>query len=118
MKFIEEHDAVTIQDKTATNAIADLLQVEPHEVEKALCSRVVAARGDVVVKGHNTQEALHGKDAFAKVSSYNIFDRSNLKTKTSCYYWLCIWLNEKKIVQAVVRFPNTIGVMSFVICHL
>ena len=68
MKFVEKGvEQVGIEDRTASTAIAGLLQVDADDVEKALCSRVVAARGDVVVKGHNISEAMNGRDAFAKV---------------------------------------------------
>ena len=47
--------------------IAELLDVDAEDAQKALCARVVAARGEVMQKNHTTQEAVHGRDAFAKV---------------------------------------------------
>jgi len=37
------------------------------ELERALCSRVVAAKGEVVEKGHTVEQAQYGRDALAKV---------------------------------------------------
>ena len=41
--------------------------MNPGETEKVLCSRVVAAARDFVEKGHNVEQAIHGRDAFSKV---------------------------------------------------
>ena len=51
----------------ALRSVASLLEVDERETEKALCSRVVAARGEVMQKGHNLQQAQYGKDSFSKV---------------------------------------------------
>ena len=67
MEFVEENDGAKIKDDSSTRAIADLLQVDAVEVEKTLCSRIVAARGDVINKVHTVSEAVIGRDAFAKV---------------------------------------------------
>ena len=42
------------------------------ELEKALCSRVVAAKGEVVEKGHTVEQAKYGRDALAKVLQHII----------------------------------------------
>ena len=47
--------------------IGGLLGVDREEVEKSLCGRVVAAKGEVMEKQHSVEEALNGRDAFAKV---------------------------------------------------
>ena len=44
-----------------------LCAVCPGELERALCSRVVAAKGEVVEKGHTVEQAQYGRDALAKV---------------------------------------------------
>jgi len=38
------------------------------ELDRALCSRVVAAKGEVVEKGHTVEQAQFGRDALAKAS--------------------------------------------------
>ena len=58
-----------VKDMGALRSVASLLEVDEREAEKALCSRVVAARGEVMQKGHNLQQAQYGKDAFSKVRS-------------------------------------------------
>ena len=47
--------------------VSELLEVKQAEVEKALCHRVIAARGEVMEKGHTVSEAVFGRDALAKV---------------------------------------------------
>ena len=37
------------------------------DCNKALCYRIVAARGEVMEKGHNQDGATYGRDALAKV---------------------------------------------------
>jgi myosin-1 len=56
-----------VADKEALRLTAGLLDVDPTALGAALCSRVVAARGDVVSKQHNVNDALFGRDALAKV---------------------------------------------------
>ena len=51
--------------------LASLLSVDENELSRALCLRVIAARGELMEKSHTVPEALYGRDAFAKVS----FDR-------------------------------------------
>ena len=52
---------------------AMLLSVSKADLERALTHRVVAARGDVVEKGHTVEHAEYAKDAFAKVGHQEIF---------------------------------------------
>ena len=51
-----------------TSAIAKLLSVTKDDLEKSLCSRVIAAGGNVVDKHLNAGEAHYARKAFAKVS--------------------------------------------------
>ena len=70
VKFIpdETHgEQARIESQALLATIAKLLASTQDEVEKALCYRVVAARGEIVEKGHSVKEALYGRDAFAKV---------------------------------------------------
>ena len=68
MEFAEQGDDAKVKDSNLVRAISNLLSVQPSETEKALCKRVVAARGDVVEKGHTIEQAKFGRDAFAKVN--------------------------------------------------
>lgn len=64
----EHHETVKVKNHKVIEYVADLLQVDVGEVEKAMSTRVVAANREVVEKGHNLEQARHAKDAFAKVS--------------------------------------------------
>lgn len=44
-----------------------MLGVSEEQAAKALCYRIVAARGEAIEKGHNIEDAIYGKNAFAKV---------------------------------------------------
>ena len=67
MNFVESNDEASIQDRSSLSTLAQLLEVDEEAAEKALCSRVVATRMEVMEKGHTVEQALHGRDAFAKV---------------------------------------------------
>jgi myosin heavy subunit len=67
LEFAEDSDKAQIANENDLQIIAQLLDVDKSEAEKALCARVVAARGEVMEKGHTVEEAVHGRDAFAKV---------------------------------------------------
>lgn len=47
--------------------IADLLATHPSSLEKALCYRVVGNKHGAIDKMHTVEQAVYGKDAFAKV---------------------------------------------------
>lgn len=59
-----------ISDRKLLGNIAHLLSVTPDELEKALCSRVIAAGGQVVEKGLTVSEAMYARDAYAKVGCH------------------------------------------------
>ena len=67
LDFIEESDEARVKDKGVLRSIAMLLSVDESAAEKALCSRVLAAQGDVMEKSHSLEQARRGRDAFAKV---------------------------------------------------
>ena len=67
MDFIENNDQATIKNINVLRNFASLLQLDHSETEKALCSRVVAARGEVIEKSHSVEQAIYGRDALAKV---------------------------------------------------
>ena len=52
--------------------MADLLCVTEDQVHKALCHRVIAARGEVMEKKHTETEAVVGRDALAKVCLFYV----------------------------------------------
>lgn len=60
-------DQAAITDLDGLTALCKLLSITEEACSKALCYRVVAARGEVIEKGHNKAEAIYGRDALAKV---------------------------------------------------
>lgn len=56
-----------IKNQDVLNSVSQCLGVSSEHLEKALCQRVIAARGEVMEKVHTISEAIYGKDAFAKV---------------------------------------------------
>ena len=69
----EKHEQAVVANREELSIIAKLLGNSPVTVDKSLCYRVVATRGDVVEKGHNDKEAYHGRDALAKVCGSQLF---------------------------------------------
>jgi myosin I len=69
LEFTENSDRTSVSNTDILQIIARLLDVDEADAEKTLCARVVAARGEVMQKGHTVREAMHGRDAFAKASS-------------------------------------------------
>lgn len=68
---IEDGESIKVKDRKVTDCVAELLKVDKNEVNKALCERVIAARGDIMRKEHTEKEANYGRDALAKA----IYDR-------------------------------------------
>jgi len=75
--FVDDNDQARIKNSTELRYIASLLSCEEGDLDKSLCSRVVAAKGEVVEKRHTIEQAQFGRDAFAKVSEYKLqFDKA------------------------------------------
>lgn len=66
-------EAVVVANPELLVTIAQLLSVEKSALTEALCSRVVAAGGDVVNKTFNETEASFARDAFAKAVYERLF---------------------------------------------
>lgn len=62
---------MVIENVDALMNAAKLLKVTEEEMCKSLTTRVIAARGDVMMKSHDIQQAEFGRDALAKA----IYDR-------------------------------------------
>ena len=67
--FNQEDDQAFVSDNEGLMALSKLLNVSSKDCSKALCYRVVAARGEVIEKGHNKNDAVYGKNSFAKVNN-------------------------------------------------
>ena len=63
----EDGESSTVRDPGVVRNIAALLSLDVESCERALCTRVVAARGELVSKEHTKEQARDGRDAFAKV---------------------------------------------------
>lgn len=66
----------------------------------SLTQRVIAARGDVMMKSHNVTQAEFGRDALAKA----IYDR--------LFTWIINRINKSIIVPGQKRYNNVIGVLD------
>ena len=66
----KQNEQARVKNNDTVGVIAKLLASSEDELEKALCYRVVAARGEVVEKGHSVKEAMYARDAFAKVDLF------------------------------------------------
>lgn len=62
-----------MKDPEQLSAMAELLDIDRENLEKSLCHRVIAARGEVMEKGHTEEQAYYGRDAFAKVGCSRSF---------------------------------------------
>ncbi|CAH1988239.1 unnamed protein product [Acanthoscelides obtectus] len=71
VEFDVDEDKLILKKGQSVNNVAELLKVEKSDLEKALCERVIAARGDIMRKEHTETEASFGRDAFAKA----VYDR-------------------------------------------
>ncbi|XP_044760641.1 unconventional myosin ID [Coccinella septempunctata] len=71
VEFTKSDDKLSVKDNRSVEYVATLLQVERRELERALCERVIAARGDIMRKEHTESEANYGRDALAKA----VYDR-------------------------------------------
>ncbi|ESO12657.1 hypothetical protein HELRODRAFT_187944 [Helobdella robusta] len=101
LEFLAENDDAKIKDKKILKNIASLLNVDSTEAEKALCSRVVAAKGERVEKGHTVEQAAYGRDAFAKA----IYDR--------LFTWIVANVNNAIHLKTTGSSKNTIiGVLD------
>lgn len=66
-------EASHVNTPKLTRQVAQLLQVDEQELVRALCSRVIAASGEVMHKGHTASQANFGRDAFGKAIYERLF---------------------------------------------
>lgn len=73
IKFDKMGESVVVANLDVLKKIASLLSVPEKELQECLQSRVVAARGEVISKSHDMEDAGHGRDAFAKAMYERMF---------------------------------------------
>lgn len=77
-------DQVCVSSREELSQIARLLSMDVNNLETSLCSRVVAAGGDVVRKEFTLSDAIYTRDAFAKVRLFKEFwGEENVKSLIS-----------------------------------
>ena len=68
----KENEGTEITNQDVLKKVGSLLQVASgQELEESLTGRVIAAHGEIVRKLHNVDDAVRGRDAFAKVPVLN-----------------------------------------------
>lgn len=98
-----DEENIVIKKKDALRQVAQLLKVTEDELMKSLTQRVIAARGDVMMKSHDTRQAEYGRDALAKA----IYDR--------LFTWIIQRINKTILVPGKTvhkRFNKVIGVLD------
>lgn len=98
-----DEENVQIANKSALTNVAKLLNVTESEMVNSLTQRVIAARGDVMMKAHNVTQAEFGRDALAKA----IYDR--------LFTWIINRINKSIVVpghRAQKRYNNVLGVLD------
>lgn len=103
MIHIVDDESVVITNQTSLAYAARLLEVTEADMQSALSQRVIAARGDVMMKTHSVVEAEHGRDALSKA----IYDR--------LFTWIIGRINKSIIVpghKSLKRFNNVLGVLD------
>ena len=102
LQFIEaEEDQLQISNPEVVEYIASLLATTPDAVEKALCFRVVGNKLGAVEKMHTVEQAVYGRDAFAKA----IYER--------LFTWIVSRINAQLEVKVTTPGDNSvIGVLD------
>lgn len=98
-----DEENIVVDNKAALRDAATLLKVTEDEMSKSLTQRAIAARGDVMMKSHNIQQAEYGRDALAKA----IYDR--------LFTWIVQRINKSILVPGSVaqkRLNKVIGVLD------
>ncbi|WKY02867.1 hypothetical protein Q1695_016283 [Nippostrongylus brasiliensis] len=91
-----------VEDRGTLQKAAKCLSVTPDQLQKALTSQVVAARGDVVAKSLDVNAALYTRDALAKAVYERLFS------------WVVQKINESIAVEQTSRYNKgtVIGVLD------
>ncbi|XP_050095601.1 unconventional myosin ID [Anopheles aquasalis] len=103
IEFRMRDDKLEVANEQALACAARLLQVTVEEMRTSLTERVIAARGEIMAKSHDTVQAEHGRDALAKA----IYDRM--------FTWIIQRINKAILVpgsSTQKRYNRVIGVLD------
>uniref|UniRef100_A0A2M4A447 Putative myosin class i heavy chain n=1 Tax=Anopheles triannulatus TaxID=58253 RepID=A0A2M4A447_9DIPT len=103
IEFRMRDDKLEVANEQALASAARLLQVTVEEMRTSLTERVIAARGEIMSKSHDTVQAEHGRDALAKA----IYDRM--------FTWIIQRINKAILVpgsNTQKRYNRVIGVLD------
>uniref|UniRef100_A0A2M4A4C6 Putative myosin class i heavy chain n=1 Tax=Anopheles triannulatus TaxID=58253 RepID=A0A2M4A4C6_9DIPT len=103
IEFRMRDDKLEVVNEQALASAARLLQVTVEEMRTSLTERVIAARGEIMSKSHDTVQAEHGRDALAKA----IYDRM--------FTWIIQRINKAILVpgsNTQKRYNRVIGVLD------
>uniref|UniRef100_A0A182MQJ1 Myosin motor domain-containing protein n=1 Tax=Anopheles culicifacies TaxID=139723 RepID=A0A182MQJ1_9DIPT len=103
IEFQMQDEKITITNGKTLAQVAQLLQVTAEEMRTALTERVIAARGEIMTKSHDTKQAEYGRDALAKA----IYDRM--------FTWIIQRINKAILVPGSTtqkRYNKVIGVLD------
>lgn len=103
IKFKTQEDQVQIATRKPLTTAAQLLHVTEEEMQRSLMERVIAARGEIMTKTHDIEQAEFGRDALAKA----VYDR--------LFTWIIQRINKAILVpggNTQKRHNRVIGVLD------
>lgn len=103
IEFRTQDEQIQITNRKQLTTAAQLLNVTEDEMRRSLTERVIAARGEIMTKTHDTQQAEFGRDALAKA----VYDR--------LFTWIIQRINKAIVVpggNTQKRYNRVIGVLD------
>lgn len=103
IEFRTQDEQIQISNRKQLTTVAHLLNVTEDEMRRSLTERVIAARGEIMTKTHDTTQAEFGRDALAKA----IYDR--------LFTWIIQRINKAIVVpggNTQKRYNRVIGVLD------
>lgn len=103
IEFKSQDEQIQIANRPPLSCAAKLLHVTEDELKRSLSERVIAARGEIMTKTHDTTQAEFGRDALSKA----VYDR--------LFTWIIQRINKAIIVpggNTQKRYNRVIGVLD------
>ncbi|XP_062546229.1 unconventional myosin ID [Armigeres subalbatus] len=101
--FKSQDEQIQIANRNTLSTAAKLLHVTDEEMQRSLTERVIAARGEIMTKTHDIEQAEFGRDALAKA----VYDR--------LFTWIIQRINKAIVVpggNTQKRYNRVIGVLD------